>query len=155
MPNSATKMRLISQQTLKPVHNSPTRSAPMKASHSITSPAGDEARETNSAKLSKLRGRPGQKMQNPGGANYSPTRAEIEAMTPTHITIKTTKTPVPRSANLIKVGSIPASGLQQNGNADGMANAHKPSPPSAGKSRTRPSSANRFRNMVLNCRETS
>ena len=159
MPNSARKMKPISQQSLKPAQNSPKRSAPMKASHDIASPAllessGDKTRESNSAELTKVRGRSGCKVRSPDGLNNSPTRAEIEAMTLTHITIRTAKGPVPRSASLVKVGSIPATNLQHNGNIDGMGNAHTPSPPSAAKSRTRPSSANRFRNMVLNCRDS-
>ena len=160
MPNSAGKMRPISQQSLKPKHNnSPKRPTPMKASHDINSPAlhecsGDKTRESNSAQLAKVRGRSECKTQGLDALNNSPTRAEIEAMTPTHITIRTAKGPVPRSANLVKVGSIPAASLQHNGDIDGMGTAHTPSPPSAAKSRTRPSSANRFRNMVLNCRDS-
>lgn len=62
---------------------------------------------------------------------------------PTHITIRTG--PLANS-KVVKVGSIPLS------HAD--VKLHTPSPPSSSKPRTaRPGSAQRFRQMVLDCRE--
>ena len=158
MPNSASKMRPINQQTA--AQGSPNRSVPMKASHDIASPellesAARKTRETNSAKLARLPARSGCKVQSHGGLSESPTRAEIELMTPTHITIRTGRSPAPRSANLVKVGSIPAAKLSQNRDVEGLSLTHTPSPPSSAKSKTRPSSASRFRNMVLDCRDSS
>ena len=158
VPNSAGKMRPINQQTA--AQGTQNRSVPMKASHDIASSdilesAARKTREANSAQLVRLPAKSGCKAQSHGGLNESPTRAEIELMTPTHVTIRTGRSPAPRSANLVKVGSISAAKLSQNRDVEVLGLTHTPSPPSSAKSKTRPSSASRFRNMVLDCRDSS
>ena len=151
-------MRPINQQAVAGAQGNPSRNVPMKASHDIASSellesTARKTRETNSANLARLPTRSRCKVQSHGGLNDLPTRAEIEAMSPTHITIRTGKGPAPSSANMVKVASIPAANVSQNGDAGVLALKHTPSPPSSAKSRTRPSSASRFRNMVLDCRD--
>ena len=67
----------------------------------------------------------------------------LVAETPTHVTIRTGTLP---NSKMVKVGSIPLS------HADVVL--HTPSPPSSSKPRSsRPGSAQRFRRMVMECRD--
>ncbi len=135
----------------------------MKASHQIASAEFLESnaartREINSAKLSKpsrhSSGSPSRGVVSTPGVHTSPTRTMIEALTPTHVTIRTAQGTPPKSAKLVKVGSIPANALHpQNGEGEAADVSYTPSPPSSAKP-TRPGSAARFRNMVLSARDS-
>ncbi len=151
------KIRPLSQSPSTGVN---TRPAPMKASHQIASAEFLESnaartREINSAKLSKpSRHSSGSPSRGNVGVNISPTRTMIESLTPTHVTIRTAQGTPPKSAKLVKVGSIPANALHpQNGEGEASDVSYTPSPPSSAKP-TRPGSAARFRNMVLSARDS-
>ncbi len=130
------------------------RSSPMKASHQLG--AQILTIETDFAKTQAESGAENNHVRRTGSGmrKASPAISSPNHNTPPQVTVRTGSGSVSRSAKLVKVATVHAP-VQNGMESSGDAAKYTPSPPSSAKpkSQARPGSADRFRKMVIQCRD--